>query len=244
VQARQEPTPPRTHSRARQRRLYVAAQRRRSRRVQARSARIVRPELRWRAWPEGRVDGGAAGVEGVTMAPVDCQGAEPCVEQIRPDLRAGIDPPPPVVRVPRPKPGGGPRPSGMPTVRARGVHQACTIVRAPSCDAHCQTTSCGCRPRRSAPHAVPAVKPARSRGWWGGAADRHPSVDPLAHTRRGRLVARRLRDRRGLKRSRQGLHAGGWNRAHGSRPRGGLRTVGSSAPCWQTSPGTGWRCPG
>ena len=109
-QARHGTTTPTDSSRPRQRRRYVAAQRSRNRRVRARDDRLCRPDLRWRAWPEVRVNGGAAGADGVTIEAVARHGAEPLVAQSRPDLRAGTDRPQPVRRVYLPTPDGGPRP--------------------------------------------------------------------------------------------------------------------------------------
>jgi hypothetical protein len=110
VQARQGPTTPIDSSRQLQRRLSLAAKRSRNRRFHARYDRICRPDMRWRAWQEVRVNGGAAGVDGVTIEMVERHGAEPFVEQSRQDLRAGTYRPQPVLRVYLPKPDGGPRP--------------------------------------------------------------------------------------------------------------------------------------
>jgi retron-type reverse transcriptase len=110
VHARPGPTTPTDSSRQLQRRLYLAAKRRRNRRFHALYDRIFRPDMLGRAWPEVRVNGGAAGVDGVTLEAVERHGAEPLVEQIRQDLRTGTDRPQPVLRVYLPKPDGGPRP--------------------------------------------------------------------------------------------------------------------------------------
>jgi RNA-directed DNA polymerase len=36
--------------------------------------RIYRPDVRWRAWQEGRANGGSAGVDGLSVAEVERQG--------------------------------------------------------------------------------------------------------------------------------------------------------------------------
>ena len=110
VHARQGTTTPTDSSRQLQRRLSLAAKRSRNRRFHALYDRIFRPDIRWRAWQEVRVNGGAAGVDGVTIEAVERHGAEQFVEQISQDLRAGTYRPQPVLRVYLPKPDGGQRP--------------------------------------------------------------------------------------------------------------------------------------
>ena len=171
VHARQGPTTPIDSSRPLQRRLYLAAKRSRNRRFHALYDRIFRPDMLWRAWQEVRVNGGAAGVDGVTIEMVERHGAEQFVEQIRQDLRAGTYRPQPVLRVYLRKPDGGQRPLGIPTVRDRVVQQACKLVIEPIFEANFQDTSYGFRPKRSAHQAVKAVKQALIRGWWGVDAD-------------------------------------------------------------------------
>lgn len=108
--ARQGPTTPRDSSRPRQRRRYWAAKRSRNRRFHALYDRLFRPDRLWRAWQEVRVNGGAAGADGVTIEAVDRHGVEQVWEQISQDLRAGTYRPPPVLRVHLPNAAGGPRP--------------------------------------------------------------------------------------------------------------------------------------
>ena len=216
--ARQGTTTPTDSSRQLPRRLDVAAKRSRTRRVHARYDRSCRPAMRWRAWHEVRGHGGAAGAAGVTIAAVERHGAEPLVEPSRPDRRAGTDRPPPVLRGYRPQPDGGPRPVGMPTGRDRVGQQACKRVIAPIFAANCPHPSDGCRPQRRAHHAGNAVQHARSQGWWVVEAEIPRDCDPIAHTRLVRLVARRMRDRRVLKRIRPWRQAGVVEQGHWPPP--------------------------
>jgi RNA-directed DNA polymerase len=64
----------------------------------------------WRAWPEVRANGGAAGRDGVTIEAVERHGGEQFLEHIRQDLRAGQYRPPPGLRVHIANPDGGQRP--------------------------------------------------------------------------------------------------------------------------------------
>jgi RNA-directed DNA polymerase len=206
--ARQGPTTPQASSRQLQRRLYLAAKRRRNRRFHALYDRIFRPDMLWRAWQEVRANGGAAGSDGVTIEEVERPGVEQFLEHIRQDLRARQYRPQPVLRGHIPKPDGGQRPLGIPTARDRVVQQACKLVIEPIFEANFQDTSYGFRPKRSAHHAVNAVKPALIRGWWGVDADIQHYFDTIDHPLLVSLVARRSSERRVLKLIRQWLKVG------------------------------------
>jgi len=151
---------------------------------------------------------GGAGVDGRSVAEVARHGVAAVLQACAPDLRAGHARPPPVRRVDIPTPDGRPRPLGVPTVRDRVVQQACTIVIAPICAAHCQDASEGFRPKRRAGQAVNGVNEALVSGWSGVEADVASDVAPIAPDVRRGVIARRISDRRVLQRWRQGLKAG------------------------------------
>jgi RNA-directed DNA polymerase len=166
VHASQGPITPMDKSRQLQRGLYLAAKRSRNRRFHALYDRIFRPDVQWRAWQEVCENEGSAGVDGVTIEDVERQGTAEYLEHIRQALVAGTYRPQPVLRVYIPKPNGGQRPLGVPTVRDRVVQQACKIVIEPIFEANFQDCSYGFRPKRSAGQAVKAVKKALICGWW------------------------------------------------------------------------------
>lgn len=74
-------------SRELQRKLYLAAKSSRDRRFHALYDRIFRPDVLWRAWQEVRNNGGSAGVDGISIEDVECQGIEIFLHSIAQDLR-------------------------------------------------------------------------------------------------------------------------------------------------------------
>ena len=218
---------PREKSRELQRRLYRAAKRRGTRRFHARYDRIVRPDVRWRAWGEVRANGGSPGVDGVSLEDVERHGVEAYLSQLAEDLKAQRYRPSPVLRVEIPKPDGRTRPLGIPTVRDRIVQQACKIVIEPRFEANFLPCSYGYRPKRSAGQAVLAVKEALVWRWWVLDADMEGVFDRVDHEGLMSLVRRRVSDRRVLKLIAQGLRAGvvvdgRRQRTRGGGPQGGV----------------------
>ena len=64
-----------------------------------------------------------------------------------------------------PKPGGGERPLGIPTIRDRVVQTAAKLVLEPIFEADFEDSAFGYRPRRSAQDAVQAVHQALCDGY-------------------------------------------------------------------------------
>lgn len=214
-------------SRQLQRRLYLAAKKNRNRRFHALYDRIFRPDVLWRAWKEVKANGGSAGVDGVSLEEVECQGIALFLEAIAKDLKAGGYKPQPVLRVYIPKPDGRQRPLGIPTVRDRVVQQACRIVIEPIFEANFQDHSYGFRPKRSAAQAVRAVDKVLLRSWWVVDADIQGYFDAIDHDLLLTLVKRRVSDRRVLKLLCQWLKAGvmeegQWRATELGSPQGGV----------------------
>jgi RNA-directed DNA polymerase len=195
-------------SRQLQRKLYQAAKRSRNRRFHALYDRIFRPAMLWRAWREVRAHGGRAGVDGVRREDVEPQGVAAFLQALAQDLRAGSYRPQPVLRVYSPKPDGRQRPLGIPTVRDRVGQQAGKIVIEPIVEANCQHTSYGFRPRRRATQAVQVVTAQLGSNGSVVEVDLAGVFDTLDQEMLMRFVARRISDRRVLKRLRQWWQAG------------------------------------
>lgn len=208
MHAREGTTTPEDKSRQLQRKLYLAAKRSRNRRFHALYDRMFRPDILWQAWEEVRQKGGSAGVDGVTIEAIEQQGVEEFLEQIAQDLKARKYRPQPVLRTHIPKPDGGKRPLGIPTVRDRVVQQACKMVIEPIFEANFQDSSYGFRPKRSPQQAVKAVKEALVMGWWVVDVDIQSYFDHIDHELLMTLLQRRISDRRVLKLIRQWLKAG------------------------------------
>src|SRR5437667_4480233 len=102
-----------------QRKLWVAAKRSRGRRFHALFDRIFRSDVLEEAWRRVQRNKGAAGVDSQTLAAVGEYGAERLLAEMQRDLRQGSYRPRPVRRVEIPKPKGGVRPLGIPTVKDR-----------------------------------------------------------------------------------------------------------------------------
>jgi RNA-directed DNA polymerase len=106
-----------------------------------------------RAWKRVKANKGSAGVDGRTV-----QATGQYLKQAWPDIRArllaGDYRPEPVRRVGIPKPGGGVRELGIPTVVDRLIQQALLQVLQPCIDRTFSDSSFGFRPGRSAHDAV------------------------------------------------------------------------------------------
>ncbi|EXF93800.1 RNA-directed DNA polymerase [Pseudomonas fluorescens HK44] len=110
-----------------------------------------------RAWKRVKANKGAAGVDGLGIE----QTAEHLLTQwaaIREQLLSGVYRPSPVRRVVIPKPDGGQRELGIPTVTDRLVQQALLQVLQPILDPTFSEHSYGFRPGRSAQDAVLAAQ--------------------------------------------------------------------------------------
>ncbi len=120
------------------------------------SAVLARANLQ-RAWKRVRANKGAAGVDGldIDQTAAHLRTAWP---SIRDQVLAGTYRPMPVRRVAIPKPGGGERELGIPTVTDRLIQQALLQVLQPILDPTFSEHSYGFRPGRSAHDAVLAAQ--------------------------------------------------------------------------------------
>ncbi|MDT5259726.1 MAG: RNA-directed polymerase, partial [Mycobacterium sp.] len=133
-----------------QRALWAAAKQSKGRRFHALYDRIYRGDVLWEAWERVRKNKGAAGVDRITLVAVEDYGVDRMLRELRYDLHTGGYRPAPARRVEIPKPQGGKRPLGIPTVRDRVAQAAAKIVLEPIFEADFMSCSYGFRPKRSA----------------------------------------------------------------------------------------------
>ena len=93
--------------------------------------KIDREDILYHAYELAKFNQGAAGVDGETFEQIESQGRGEWRAGIQDELRTKRYKPQPVRRVMIPKPGGGERPLGIPTIRDRVVQTAAKLVLEP-----------------------------------------------------------------------------------------------------------------
>ena len=160
---------------------------------------ILCPDNLQQAWRRVKANGGAAGVDGMTIAQFPAF-ARQHWQRIHSRLLAGTYHPAPVRRVFIPKPNGDLRPLGIPTVLDRVIQQAIAQVLTPLFDPHFSTHSYGFRFGKRAHQAVRSVQAAAEAAYnYAVDCDLKSFFDTVKFDRLMCLLARRVPDKRVLR---------------------------------------------
>jgi len=183
-----------------QRKLYLKAKAEPAYRFYLLYDKIYREDILAHAYQLAKANGGAPGVDGQTFREIESNGLEKWLAGIREELRAKTYQPQPVRRVMIPKPGGGERPLGIPSIRDRVVQTAAKLVLEPIFEADFDPNAYGYRPKRRAQDAIRKVHQLLCSGYTDVVdADLSKYFDTIPHCELMQCVARRIVDREVLR---------------------------------------------
>jgi len=170
--------------------------------------RILDPVNVRLAWKRVRANAGAPGIDGVTVEAFPSR-FRPQWSEIRQALEEGRYRPSPVRKANIPKPSGGTRQLGIPTVLDRLIQQAIAQVLTPILDPTFSESSYGFRPGRSAHDAVRKVQVYVKAGFkYAVDADLSKFFDTVNHDLLMTRLSRHIDDKRVLRLIGRYLRAG------------------------------------
>src|SRR5438093_614394 len=158
--------------------------------------KVYREDILNHAYALARANDGGPGVDGERFEDIESKGLAEWMNGLREDLRNKTYRPQPVRRVFRPKPGGGERPLGIPTIRDRVAQTAAKLILEPIWEADLEPNAYGYRPQKSAHDAVREVHRSLCEGYRDVVdADLSKYFDAIPHRDLLASVARRVSDR-------------------------------------------------
>lgn len=158
--------------------------------------KVWRKDILQHAYERARANKGAPGVDGQSFEQIESAGVEEWLTGIGEELRNKTYKPQPVRRVMIPKPGGGERPLGIPTIRDRVIQTAVKLLIEPIFEADLEPNAYGYRPKRSAQDAIQEVHEALCEGYTDVVdADLSKYFDTIPHSELLQCVARRIVDK-------------------------------------------------
>lgn len=182
------------------RKLYLKAKQEPAFRFYQLYDKVYRADILEHAYLLCKSNGGSSGVDGVTFEQIEASGRAGWLERLGKELHDKSYKPDPVRRVMIPKPGGGERPLGIPTIRDRVVQTAAVLVLEPIFEADFLDEAYGYRPKRSAQDAVKEVHQTLTAGYTDVVdADLSKYFDTIPHRELMKSVARRVVDRQMLR---------------------------------------------
>jgi RNA-directed DNA polymerase len=161
--------------------------------------KVYREDVLLRAWEQAKANQGAPGVDGESFEDIELKGVMEWLNGLKGELHDKTYQPQPVRRVMIPKPGGGERPLGIPTIRDRVAQTAAKLILEPIFEADLEPNAYGYRPRRSAQDAIRKVGELLQQGYTDIVdADLSKYFDNIPHAELMECVARRIVDRQML----------------------------------------------
>ena len=192
-----------------QRKLYLAAKLNSKRRFHAVYDKVYRKDILAEAWKRVKANGGAGGIDRISIADIEKKGIDEFLEEIQQELIEGSYQAKPVRRTFIPKGNGEERPLGIPIIKDRVIQMAVKLMVEPIFEADFLECSYGFRPKRSAHQALERIrKDTAKKGWWIVDADIKGYFNNINHEKLMMLIKQRISDRRILKMIRKWLKAG------------------------------------
>jgi RNA-directed DNA polymerase len=158
--------------------------------------KVYREDILNHAYALAKANKGAPGVDGESFEGIESQGLAEWLNGLREDLHNKTYKPQPVRRVMIPKPGGGERPLGIPTIRDRVAQTAAKLILEPIWEADLEPNAYGYRPQKSAQDAIQKVDELLHEGFTDIVdADLSKYFDTIPHSELLQCVARRIVDK-------------------------------------------------
>jgi RNA-directed DNA polymerase len=178
-----------------QRKLYEKAKKEPDFRFYILYDKVWRADILRHAYALALDNAGAPGVDGETFYQIASSGLETWLARLGEELRTKTYQPQAVRRVMIPKPGGGERPLGIPTIRDRVAQAAAKLVLEPIFEADMEPCAHGYRPKRGATQAIETVMVLLRQGYTDVVdADLSKYFDTIPHAELMQSVARRIVD--------------------------------------------------
>jgi RNA-directed DNA polymerase len=157
--------------------------------------KVWRSDILRHAYDLARANQGAPGVDGITFERIEAAGLEDWLRRLGEELRTKTYRCQPVRRGMIPKPGGGERALGIPTIKDRVVQTATKLVLEPIFETDFDPAAYGYRPGRSATDAIQAVLVLLRQGHTDVVdADLSQYFDTIPHDELMQSIARRIAD--------------------------------------------------